>query len=101
MHSRRYFLGGESPQELLRVALPLGELRTQIGPCGLLPKLASLMREEDARRRGETVQFRQGYIRDEVREDGAVRGPGGWVNVDAHSYIVGAVLPQGTGVFGR
>lgn len=48
MHSRRYFLGGESSQELLRVLLPLGELRTQIGPCWLLPKLASLMREEDA-----------------------------------------------------
>lgn len=105
MHSRQYFLGGESPQELLRVALPLGELRTQIGPCGLLPKLASLMREEDAltdaRHCGELVQLRQGYIRDEVREDGAVCGPDGWVNVDAHSYIVGAVLPQGTGVFGR
>lgn len=63
------------------------------------------MREEDALadappRGGKLVQFRQGHIGDEVREDGAVCGPGGWVNVDAHSYIVGAVLPQGTGVFG-
>ena len=55
----------------------------------------------NARRRGELVQFRQGCIGDEVREDGAVRGPDGWVNVDAHSYIVGVVLPPGAGVFGR
>lgn len=48
MHSRRYFLGGESPQELLRVVLPLGELSPQIGPCGLLPELTGLLREEDA-----------------------------------------------------
>lgn len=55
----------------------------------------------DARRCGELVQFRQGCIGNEVREDGAVRGPGGRVNVDAHSYIVGAVMPPGAGVFGR
>lgn len=55
----------------------------------------------DARSRGELVQFRQGHIGDEVREDGAVRGPGGRVNVDAHSYIVGAVLPPGAGVLRR
>lgn len=55
----------------------------------------------DARCCGELVQFRQGCIGDEVREDGAVRGPGGRVNVDAHSYIVGAVLPPGAGVLKR
>ena len=55
----------------------------------------------DARSRGELVQFRQGHIGNEVREDGAVRGPGGRVNVDAHSYIVGAVLPPGAGVLRR